>query len=190
MRFTLYYDGPLPSASNNSRLREKQHIRKEVHKQLLELWKISPILPNRKENGGWENWLQWKWPNDLSSILWAKEKEAVFPVKDFKFVPLIRKDIHTVCHLDILFLRPDEPGKVIQGGDIDNRLKTLFDALRVPTVSELEKVTEDHNLNDPFFCLLEDDALISGISVRTDRLLSSMVNARSDSVRLDRKSVV
>jgi hypothetical protein len=34
--------------------------------------------------------------------------------------------------LNILFLRADIPGKVVQSGDIDNRLKTLFDALRMP----------------------------------------------------------
>jgi hypothetical protein len=35
--------------------------------------------------------------------------------------------------LKITLLRPEEPGAIIlQSGDIDNRLKTLFDALSVP----------------------------------------------------------
>ena len=34
------------------------------------------------------------------------------------------------CGLDILFMRPSMPGAVINAGDIDGRLKTIFDALK------------------------------------------------------------
>jgi hypothetical protein len=56
------------------------------------------------------------------------------------------------------------------GGDIDNRIKTLFDALHVPkNCSEVQGAPEDSE--KPFYCLLEDDTLITGVQVRTDRLL-------------------
>ena len=51
----------------------------------------------------------------------------------FRWSPLIDERYGLACALDILFLRRDEPGNVIKsGGDIDNRLKVLFDALRTP----------------------------------------------------------
>jgi hypothetical protein len=70
-------------------------------------------------------------------------------------------------------LRPEPPGAIItQAGDIDNRLKTLFDALRYPKkMDELPKGATPDESEKPFFCLLEDDILITGVSVRTDVLL-------------------
>jgi hypothetical protein len=60
---------------------------------------------------------------------------------------------------------------LIQGGDIDNRLKTLFDALRMPNnLSETGNQKPDEN-ETPFFVLLEDDSLISELRVVTDQLL-------------------
>ena len=56
-------------------------------------------------------------------------------------------------------------------GDIDNRIKTLFDALKVPSKADLD--VERPESTEPFFCLLEDDALITNFSVETDRLLGT-----------------
>jgi hypothetical protein len=71
-----------------------------------------------------------------------------------------------------LFLRRENPGELItKGGDIDNRLKTLFDALRVPEhSSELGGAVPEADEN-PFFCLMESDTLITDFHVTTDRLL-------------------
>ncbi len=57
---------------------------------------------------------------------------------------------------------------IIQGGDLDNRIKTVFDALRIPKgLEEMDgKVQEE-----PIYCLLEDDRLISEFRVRSDSLL-------------------
>jgi hypothetical protein len=60
------------------------------------------------------------------------------------------------CGLDILFLRRDMPGVPLihSGGDIDNRLKTLFDALKIPeSCAEIENYTKEAD-EDPFFVLL------------------------------------
>jgi hypothetical protein len=63
------------------------------------------------------------------------------------------------------------PGSVLQSGDIDNRLKTLFDAFRLPhSVDELGGNLEPQADEDPFFCLLEDDKLITHVAVETDVL--------------------
>jgi hypothetical protein len=74
----------------------------------------------------------------------------------FSFVPLITQDEGLACAIDILFLRPEAPGSIITkgGGDIDNRIKTLFDALRIPQeCSEVEGLSPGPN-EVPFFCLL------------------------------------
>src|SRR6202021_954972 len=86
-----------------------------------------------------------------------------------RFVPLITEELCFRCSLDILFLRPEESGMVIRGGDLDNRLKTLFDALRVP-----KNVDETGGLSsseDPTYCLLEDDSLISEVRFNPDEFL-------------------
>lgn len=77
------------------------------------------------------------------------------------------------CALDILFLRRDGPGSLVRsGGDIDNRLKVLFDALRMPQTCD--EVCGDSPVEGetPFFCLLEDDKLISKVQVETNWLLT------------------
>jgi len=47
------------------------------------------------------------------------------------YFPLVRNSLGLVCGIRVLFLRREPPGRVYQGGDIDGRLKTLFDALAV-----------------------------------------------------------
>ena len=78
-----------------------------------------------------------------------------------------------VAELEVTLLWPQTPGNIItSGGDIDNRLKTLFDALKVPSEpSALPIGTIPQLGEEPFFCLLEDDSLIARVSVETDRLL-------------------
>jgi hypothetical protein len=49
------------------------------------------------------------------------------------FAPLVTDKLHLICDLKVTMLRPGEPGGVISVGDIDNRLKTLFDALSIPS---------------------------------------------------------
>ncbi len=77
------------------------------------------------------------------------------------------------CGLDILFLRRDQPGDLIRhGGDIDNRIKVLFDALRMPQDAQELTAQKPDEGEDPFFCLLQDDKQIIEINITTDRLLT------------------
>ena len=57
------------------------------------------------------------------------------------------------------------------GGDLDNRLKTLFDGLRRP-ISPNEIPAGAAPLDDekPFHCLLSDDALVSHVNVETRQI--------------------
>ena len=55
-------------------------------------------------------------------------------------------------------------------GDIDNRLKTLFDSLRMPQ-HDSELPPGCKHRGGPFFCLLEDDSLITKLTVNTSQIL-------------------
>jgi hypothetical protein len=88
-----------------------------------------------------------------------------------KFIPLVTEEMCLDCCLDILFLRPEAAGRVVRSGDLDNRLKTLFDALRIPANLEASGGPAALEEESPTYCLLEDDDLISEVHINTDNLL-------------------
>lgn len=87
-----------------------------------------------------------------------------------QFMPLVRKSLSLNCEIDILFLRQQDPGELVsQGGDIDNRVKTLLDALRVPGKDEDQRAP---TIGDGIiYTLMESDTLVSRLNIDTDRLL-------------------
>jgi hypothetical protein len=100
---------------------------------------------------------------------------GLYPLTTKKYAPLIAS-MDLAAELDIIFLRQQARGQLIgQGGDIDNRLKTLFDALRMPSKGEVQQLgTAVDQDDDPLHCLLQDDVLIHRVNVETDRLLKSI----------------
>jgi hypothetical protein len=198
MKFTLTYDGPLSASANKPKNEEKWAIRKAFDPQLRALWTGHPAMSAiedvrhfPKEGGAFLMQTHHLHPGpiiprvmmtpqppnqELIDLCARIEKHGAF------FLPLIRDTFALHCGLEILFLRNEPPGKIYQGGDIDGRIKTLLDALAIPQHSEqiLEKSSKINNL---IYCLAEDDSLISGINVETERLLSP-VDAPKNYVRL------
>jgi hypothetical protein len=157
MEFRLIYRGQLKSG--NSVDKEHKHdIRKFFHPQLKELWDYSP-LDGFKESLSPE-------PETQGDVSVVEQR------KGFLFAPIVTDKLHTICELQITLLRPEAPGRIITSGDIDNRLKTLFDALRVPFENEIPINEQPKPEETPFFCLLQDDKLITKVSVECDRLLN------------------
>lgn len=158
-KLTLFYQGKLHA---NGSKKEKHRIRKVFHKQLTEYLKQERLIKwLEKEHGK---------PDDKGNKLpwWNRFK---YDIGDFQFVPLINNKMLLIGEIDIFMLRPEYPGNIInQTGDIDNRLKTLFDALQIPKEDQIKKEKPEHD-EKPFYCLFEDDNLITGISVKTDKLL-------------------
>ncbi len=155
MEFRLIYDGPLKV---NAGVDGKHQLRKAFHEQFKVLWKQVPLSDSQ----------------DLLEDPPIKNRISVITgFNTYKFAPLVCKKLHLICELDITLLRPEAPGSVItQGGDIDNRLKTLFDSLRMPKrQNEIPSKVSMAEFDNPFFCLLEDDNLITKVNVSTDRLL-------------------
>ena len=158
MDFTLvYWDTTLKAASGGSKRNwEKHQIRRNLSEQLENLWKISPGLRAFDQKGEIQN-------------AHAKNYERC----GVEFVPLVVEKWGLLCNLDITFLRPGSPGQIVsEGGDIDNRLKTLLDALRVPKDGSEMRLSPGEANPKRIYCLLEDDKLITGIRVTTDRLLT------------------
>ncbi len=167
MRFHLTYEG-LMLASNKTKTRadHKQDVRKYFHKQLKKLWEIQPFL-SKARLGHFAPLISIE--QDVPAIEGLAER---YRRGNYKFVPLVIADTSLLCSLDVVFLRPDIPGSIIKSGDIDGRLKTLFDGLTMPgNTSELGKYDTPGEGEEPFFCLLGNDKLISRFSVETDTLL-------------------
>ena len=191
MKFTLTYDGDLPSSGNKSKPHDVSRIRNCFHEQLAELWDSHIILRQLRRTartqpllggGYWGpgpgqpvNYSPIELPdyNDPIPLLQEGQTDFCAPIdvpNSAKYIPLIRKSLHLACALDIQFLRHEEPGLlVLQGGDLDGRLKTLFNAMRMP--SEWEEKAGGTPAANPLYCVMESDALISDLSVKTGRLL-------------------
>src|SRR5471030_2477981 len=121
MQFHLTYAGELLAEPTNrrpgARADLKQAIRKAFHPQLRSVWNTHRFTPETRD--------------DLANR---------FTRFGYRFVPLATKALTLHCSLDILLLRPEGPG-VIYAGDLDNRLKTLIDGLRMPSELEVGKYT-------------------------------------------------
>jgi len=174
MEFHLTYNGPL---APNGSAKQKHEIRRAFHPQLKRLWQISSNLQSLREPLI-EEVVTINRPRDKSRLEALPER---FKCGPYNLAPLVTRDLRIVCGLEILFLRPDYPGAVIHSGDIDNRLKTLFDGLRIPgpDSKELGGCTPQDGEN-PFHCLLEDDSLITHIAVKTDTLLQPLTKPNVD----------
>ncbi|MCA1606530.1 MAG: hypothetical protein LC775_13925 [Acidobacteria bacterium] len=151
MEFILTYEGPLAS---NGRPDQKNEIRRALHPQLKDVWNCSPALDRLRRTG--------------------RDSNLRRTINGHDFIAIAHSFFNFRAKLDILLLRPEQPGGiVVAGGDIDNRLKTLFDALACPRgVQDLPKQWTPGPDETPLHCLLEDDRYISRVNVRTSQLLN------------------
>ena len=133
MQFLLIYEGPLKS---NRGPEDKQRIRRDIHVQLKELCSRPPMQPF------------------LRLVAAKHERATLRNVGAFTFVPIVTERLRHIAEIDVTLLTPEEPGRTItQGGDLDNRMKTLLDALRMPKVSdELPKAAVPAENESPFYC--------------------------------------
>jgi hypothetical protein len=199
LRFRLTYEGPLQARQGDAR--QGQHdkmaphihsIRREFNHQLRRLWDTNRYL---KEMTVWRD--QPDRPGFLHDgvgqygadpadcVALAEYVASKYQINGYRFVPLVRESLELSCDLGILFLRMDPPGSVITAGDIDNRIKSLIDALRLPKgTQEFAAAPTPLSGEDPFFVLLEDDKCVTGLSIETDTLLAPPPGGDQRSVKL------
>lgn len=157
MEFRLIYEGPLRGQGAKSA--HKWEIRRALHPQLQRLWQTRPLVDAA--------------PTLLAHPAAAGTVSVIVEKGGRLFAPLVTQRLNLYAEVSVLLFRQQPRGTLItDGGDIDNRLKTLLDGLRVPHGS-LEGQAEDATAPDPvpFFCLLEDDSLVTKVSVESEQLL-------------------
>jgi len=179
MEFRLTYSGPLLGDRTDDRApkraRHKHDIRKHFHRQLKALWGHHPVLIKIRQQAA---------PSEYQAAVIEE-----FNREGFRWVPLATNRLSLSCRLEVLMLRQGAPGRVTT--DIDNRLKTLFDALRIPA-GPLELGRDEQGNprlpdadEDPFYVLLENDDIITHVAVTTDTLLEPVPDVPEDNaVRL------
>ncbi|MBN9428794.1 MAG: hypothetical protein J0H09_20025 [Burkholderiales bacterium] len=157
MEFRLVYEGPLHG--QGARAPHKWDIRRALHPQLERLWGEPPLAQAR------ERLLAYPPMAAPSSIIVEKD--------GLRFAPLVSRRLNLYAELSVLLFRQQPRGTLItDGGDIDNRLKTLLDGLRVPRgANEGRQDPGDVAEPSPFFCVLEDDSLVTKVTVESEQLL-------------------
>lgn len=187
MEFRLLYEGLLPPCTNTKRrAAEKHEIRKVFHPQLRRLWQARANLRYLADRFFVRAIEEDK--AHIAAVLGAHEPPVTldkqqridaglgaagrrFSRAGYQIVPLVTEELALQCSLDILLLRPREKRLIFEQGDIDGQVKTLFDALRMPTdTGETGGAIPEPDEN-PLFCLLQDDKLISEVKVTADELL-------------------
>jgi hypothetical protein len=194
VEFRLVYEGPLVAATKNkARAPERQELRRHFHKQLRRLWHTNPQLLRLAQQVGMATAIQ------AGKQVLSSDDGFLNHVKSglnhlgrqsnrfgCDFVPLVTQERCLQCSLEILFLRPDDSGTLIQAGDLDHRLKTLFEALRLPNNREELAGYTPTPEDTPLFCLLQEEKLITEFKVTTDvlPLLSHEKESRAQDVFL------
>src|SRR5262245_49897232 len=127
MEFKLVFAGPLLAWGRERVRSHVQAVRRSFQPQLRALWNQSAFADPRTK----AEWIAD--PPALGSL------SLIRKVGPFTFAPFISSTLGLSARLGITLLRPSRPGALINhGGDLDNRVKTLLDALRVPALSELD----------------------------------------------------
>jgi hypothetical protein len=182
VEFRLTYRGILLAETERSgavrraRADHKHQIRKDFHKQLKKWWAVSPYLSGpASTTSPFPRGRIFGRPSPQHTIEGLSKR---FERIGYNFVPLVTRDLEVFCSVEILFLRSGETGWVLtREGDLDNRLKTFFDALSMPRERpQLGQFTEPASDEKPFFCLLEDDSVLTRAAVESDVLLEPVSN--------------
>ena len=149
MKFRLVYEGDILSAQAKKSKENQHKIREDFHYQIKNLLESDRVHDSVKN------------ATPVSRPL-------------FNFIPMVWKLKGAPdCSLDILFLRSDVRGSAnSHAGDIDNRYKTLLDALTIPSKQQLPDKATPRKYQEPFYCLFQDDCLVTHLSVEMDQWLA------------------
>lgn len=189
MRFRLTYEGdllshkPFDPAGNDKRAAHKHAIRRHFHKQLKEQWRTNRFLSNQKIASGAHQIMP-----PSAAAFWEKDPGGIYPLSEvlaecyghsgYRFIPLVWKEMSLSCSLRILCLRRDALEAVSAARDIDNRIKTVIDALTVVPLKHGSPIGEDGKPlapsadEDPMYVLLDDDRQITHLEIETDTALA------------------
>jgi hypothetical protein len=179
VELTLRYKGPLAAAGANSRVREKHEIREELGKQLAAYWEQSKSLKELFARGQAlqvaelqkDQFVVPRPLKDGTKFWWR------WPLSGYNFVPLVTQVQEVHVELRMRLYRKNQ-GIIFEGGDLDNRLKTFFDALQVPKdPSQVPKGPESSQPSEKWptiFCLMDDDNLVTTLTIESFKLFTKI----------------
>src|SRR5215204_4570704 len=147
----------------DKRAEHKYGLRLKFHRQLRHLWEIPPCLLAGERIGPSVLLLESGSDNVRHDVESIAKRHSHY---GFNFVPLVTKELVLIFSLDMLLLRPRVTIDSAWTGDVDNRLKTLIDALRVPEPNERWKLLTKVSL--------ETDHLLIPTAFRSDSLAISL----------------
>lgn len=181
VELTLHYQGPLP-ASKRYQVEIKNSLRSQFHQQLVVFCKNQPrfqpalaaTLPQAVMRGS-----RLSAPSAISYEFFGVS------IGSFEFVPLVSRLNQLVAEVRIDLYRREEPGDILTpGGDLDNRLKMIFDGLRLPQNAD-ETIGFKATDGKRGYCVLEDDSLIRKVALNTFRLIEpAAADEKETDVRL------
>jgi hypothetical protein len=158
MKFKLLYFGEI-LVNPKKRAQHISDIRMQFHPQLKKLLEHSP----------WNNMTRYMMPGATKSPITTKH------VGGIDFNPIITPNLKLIAELDIQMLHPEIVG--VARTDIDNRIKTLLDGLRCPQNEHEIGENTPRNIG-PIYTLLDDDHLVTKMSINTSHLLSQHIFPR------------
>jgi hypothetical protein len=196
VKFTLIYDGDLPSAGNKPQPIYAGIIRNHFHDQLADLWDSHALMRQlrhearalKSDDTGAIYFRPTTLPDyrDPPPPLEPNQVDLCAPIhvpNAGSFIPFVRNSLYLACAVDVLFLRHEEPMSLMRlGGDLDGRLKTLFDALKMPNPND--RYVGPDLTDDPLYVVLEDDALISDFSIKSGRLLGRAAKKKHVTIKV------
>ena len=155
MKFKLIYFGEL-LINPKKRSQHIADIRMQFHPQLKKLIEKSP----------WYNLKKYMMPNPTKGPISTEHLGGI------DWNPIITSHLKLLAELEIQMLHPEIVGE--PRSDVDNRIKTLLDGLRSP---QNEHEVGDNTPKDigPIYTLLDDDHLVTKMSVNTSHLLNDKI---------------
>jgi hypothetical protein len=181
VEFHLSYQGPLPACNSNrddAKSEYKQAIRIEFADQLRLHWNREWMLMNAKHRG-----------LDVipvvnrravvTELIRYNKMHFLVEMCGYRWLPIVTRANGLTCEIDVLLKRRSEPGEIFvsgdDGGDLDNRLKILLDALRMPlSPNECPGNQCGPGERDGQWIervvVLEDDSLISKVTIEARQL--------------------
>jgi hypothetical protein len=178
MEFHLLYAGDLLRSAGNTKRRpwEKHSLRRHVHEQLKKLWETNPALKYYADKT-----LEWE---HKPPVRFMDHLAQNYERGGIGFIPITTELNGLVMSLNVLLLRPERPGAILDSaGDIDNRMKVFIDALRIPKdLSEMKRHEGDEPDPNPMYCLMADDRLVTSLKIETDMLLFTRGDSEHEAI--------
>jgi hypothetical protein len=170
VEFFLNYRGPLRATQRDPKegtsikaahWQLKHLMRKGFHRSLKRHWELTPFLMNAQQ------------PPVDTKPYHIERLAQEFQISPWGFVPLVTGRLQLLTTIDIWIQRLDNASSSVWSGDVDNRVKTIIDALEVPSANDGYASLTPEAGEQPFFCLLENDKYLNNVAVETSALLDA-----------------